>query len=232
MAAHEPFLPNHPYPSAVAHIAVRRQGFVVRRFMPATSSTALSCLLQEFLVNRSILLATMAAFLCLHSATAQALTDELPADVVTGLMPLTAYGIAYLKDDDEGKSQFLWSTGVSLVLNTALRVGFNQTSWGERPNGSPYGFPSGHAGFVTSSAAFLQDRYGWKYGLPAYLVVGYVSWVRVDTGHHRWRDVIAGTAVSYGVSKYFVSRQGTGPLSHLAPVIGSDLVGLSWQSSF
>ena len=171
----------------------------------------------------------MAALLWLYSATASAGAEQLSGDILTGVLPLTTYVIAHSKDDDEGKRQFLRSTGVSLLVNTSLRVAFNNTSWGERPNGSPYGFPSGHAGFVTSSAAFLQDRYGWKYGLPAYALVGYVSYVRVDTGQHRWRDVIAGVGVSYGISKLFVTPWNA---THIAPVIGPEFIGLRIERSF
>lgn len=177
--------------------------------------------------------AAMAVMLTLHSIPAAADDEysgsELSADIVTGLLPLTAYAITYFKDDREGGKQFLRSNAVSLVLNTTLRVAFNETSWGERPNGSPYGFPSGHTAFVVSSAAFLQDRYGWKYGLPAYALVGYVSYVRVDTDHHRWRDVIAGAALSWGVSKLFVTPE---KATHIAPIIGPEFLGLRWERSF
>jgi len=168
------------------------------------------------------------ALLCLHSLAAAA-SEQLPADIVTVLLPLTSYGIARYKGDVEGSKQFLRSTGASLVVNSSLRLAFNGTSWGERPNGSPYGFPSGDAGFVTSSAAFLQDRYGWKYSLPAHALVAYVSYVRVDTDHHRWRDVAAGAAVSYGISKLFVTPENA---THLAPVIGPDFLGMRWERSF
>jgi membrane-associated phospholipid phosphatase len=171
----------------------------------------------------------MMVLLCLYSGTAFALSEETSGDIVTGLLPLTSYAIAYYKDDDEGKKQFIRSNIVSLVVNSALRLAFEQTSWGTRPNGHPYGFPSGHAAFVTSSAAFLQDRYGWKYGVPAYVLVGYVTYVRVDTDHHRWRDVAAGAALSYGISKLFVTPQNA---THIAPIIGPDILGLRWERSF
>lgn len=180
-------------------------------------------------MKRFSLTAAMVALLCLNSSIAAAVSKELPADIVTGLLPLTSYAIAYFKGDDEGKNQFLRSNVVSLIATTTLRVAFNGTSWGERPNGNEYAFPSGHAAFVTSSAAFLQDRYGWKYGLPAYALVGYVSYVRVDTDHHRWRDIIAGTALSYGISKLFVTPQDA---THIAPVIGPGYLGLRWERSF
>lgn len=155
--------------------------------------------------------------------------SELSADLVTLALPLTTYGIAHYREDGDGEGQFLRSTGVSLLLNTSLRVAFNETSWGTRPNGSPYGFPSGHAAFVTSSAAFLQDRFGWRYGLPAYLMVGYVSYVRVDTDHHRWRDIGAAVALSMGVSRLFVTPHDA---TVLAPIVGPDWLGIRIGRSF
>lgn len=180
----------------------------------------------------SVLGAALAILLVLHAAPVAAgdqSNEELSGDIVTGSLVLGSYGITLLKDDDEGGRQFLRSTGVSLFVNTALRGAFNGTSWGKRPNGHDYAFPSGHTAFIMSSAQFLMDRYGWKYGLPAYAAVGYVSWVRVDTNHHHWRDIIAGAAVSYGISKLFVT-----PLDamHIAPVIGPDWLGLRWERSF
>lgn len=180
--------------------------------------------------------ATIAAALMLCPLTAPAAVDEdeytgqeLSADILTGLLPIATWGIARYKDDGDGEGQFLRSTAVSLVLNTSLRVAFNETSWGERPNGSPYGFPSGHAAFATSSAAFLQDRFGWKFGVPAYAVVGYVAWVRVDTDHHRWRDVVAGVALSMGVSRLFVTPHDA---THIAPIVGPDWLGMRIERSF
>ncbi len=154
---------------------------------------------------------------------------ELPGDIVTAILPFATLGVTWQKDDKEGAFQFLRSTGASLVVNSALRLAFNETEYGERPNGSPYGFPSGHVGFTTSSAAFLQDRYGWKYGVPAYAAVAYVAWVRVDTDHHRWRDVGAAALLSYGISKLFVTPENA---THLAPVVGPDFLGMRWQRSF
>jgi hypothetical protein len=177
--------------------------------------------------------AALAAILALASPPSAADDEysrsELSADLVTLMLPLTTYGIAHYKQDGDGEGQFLRSTGVSLLLNTSLRVAFNETSWGTRPNGSPYGFPSGHAAFVTSSAAFLQDRFGWRYGVPAYVMVGYVSYVRVDTDHHRWRDIGAAVALSMGVSRLFVTPHDA---TVLAPVVGPDWLGMRIGRSF
>lgn len=156
-------------------------------------------------------------------------TDELAADVITGTMPLAAFAIAHYKDDGAGEGQFFRSNAASLLLTTTLRVAFNETSWGERPNGNQYAFPSGHVAFVTAQAAFLQERFGWQYGLPAYALVGYVAWVRVDTDHHRWRDVVAGAALSMATAKLFVTPHDA---VHVAPMIGPDWLGLRIERSF
>lgn len=83
--------------------------------------------------------------------------------------------------------------------------------------------------FIVSGAAFLDERYGWHYGLSAYLLSAYVAYVRIDEGAHVARDVIAGAALSYGVARLFVTPE---PATHLAPVIGPDWLGLRWQRSW
>lgn len=177
---------------------------------------------------RLTLAAALAAMISLHGTPAQA-NPELPADIVMVLVPLTAYGIAQHKDDDEGKKQLLRSLGAGIVAHAISAAVFDRTSYGVRPNGRPYSFPSGHVQFVTSGAAFLQDRYGWRYGLPAYVAAAYVATIRVNTGHHRWRDVAGGAALAFGVSKLFVTPQNA---THLAPVIGPDFLGIRWRRSY
>jgi len=155
--------------------------------------------------------------------------DELAADIVTATLPLGAYAIAHYKDDGAGEGQFFRANAASIMLNTVLRVSFNETSWGERPNGNQYAFPSGHVGFVVTQAAFLQQRFGWKYGVPAYLLSSYVAWVRVDTDHHHWRDVIAAVAVAEFSTRFFVTPHDA---VHVAPIVGPDWLGLRIERSF
>jgi membrane-associated phospholipid phosphatase len=153
----------------------------------------------------------------------------LAGDIVTGLAPFVTFGIAYFKNDREGEIEWLRVTGVNEVLNTGLRVAFNQTSLGRRPDGSRYGFPSGHAGFVFSQAAFLQERYGWAYGGPALVLASAVSYIRVREDKHYWRDVISGGALAYGVALVTVTPYKS---LHLAPVVGPDWLGIRFQRSF
>jgi len=168
--------------------------------------------------------------LCLHSGTAAAaVKPEFPANVVMVGVPIAAYFIAGSKDDDEGQRQLLRSVAAGILVHAFIATAVNYTSCGERPNGGRHAFPSGHVALVTSGAAFLQDRYGWQYGLPAYALAGYVADVRVRTGHHRWRDAVGGLVVGWGTSKFFVT-----PLNatHIAPVIGPQFIGFRWERSF
>jgi len=112
---------------------------------------------------------------------------------------------------------------------SALRLGFNETSLGERPDGNDYGFPSGHVAFVMSGATFIEKRYGWKWGIPAYLAAASVAYVRVDEDKHHWRDVLASGALAYGVAMLTVTPKNA---IYLAPIIGPDFIGLRWSRSF
>jgi hypothetical protein len=174
-----------------------------------------------------IFAALLGALLCTPETARGA--NAISGHVVMSALPVSALAIAYFKDDTEGEKQWLRNLLANQLLNSLARLGFNETSLGERPNGNGYGFPSGHVAFAGSGAAFLEERYGWKYGVPAWMLVGYVAWVRVDNRDHHWRDVVAASALSYGVAKLFVTPENT---THLAPVIGPDFLGLRWQRSW
>lgn len=185
----------------------------------------------ENFMTRNLLICVIIAVFGLHALPAIAGDGPSVAatDILTAVVPLTGFAVAYFTDDIEGQKQWLRNTGVNQVLTTALRVGFNETSLGERPNGHPYGFPSGHQAFITSGAAFLGERYGWKWGTPAYAAAAYVAYVRVDEDKHHWRDVIASSAIAYGVALMTVTPENA---TYLAPVIGPDFLGLRWERSF
>lgn len=180
-------------------------------------------------MTRYLFVCLIVTTLGLHTTPAAAEPDVYSNDIVTAVVPLTALAVAYFKDDTEGEKQWLRNIVVNQVLTSALRIGFNETSWGERPNGKGYGFPSGHVAAVMSGAAFLGERYGWKWGAPAYLAGAYVAYARVEDDHHRWRDVIASTALSYGVALITVTPENA---TYLAPIIGPDFIGLRFGRSF
>jgi membrane-associated phospholipid phosphatase len=82
------------------------------------------------------------------------------------------------------------------VVTQSLTLGVKLLVRRERPDGSNQAsFPSGHASGTFATATVLQRHYGWKVGVPAYTVAGYVAASRMNEGKHYLSDVIFGAAV-------------------------------------
>jgi membrane-associated phospholipid phosphatase len=64
-----------------------------------------------------------------------------------------------------------------------------------RPNGDPHSLPSGHASTSFATATVLQNHYGWKLGLPAYIAATYSGVSRIYENQHWASDVVLGAAV-------------------------------------
>jgi membrane-associated phospholipid phosphatase len=155
--------------------------------------------------------------------------EVLAGDIATGVLPLATLITIWAKGDGEGAWQWFRNTTYTEVIVTGLRVAFNNTKYGERPNGHPYGFPSGHSGFVFSQAFFLQERYGWAYGVPAILIAGGISYIRVENDKHRWRDIIAAGVVAYPIALLTVTPDDA---TYIAPTFGPDWMGIRFGRSF
>lgn len=171
-----------------------------------------------------------ALLICLlRPSEAQCGSSAIVGHAVMSAIPVSAFAVTYFKDDPEGRKQLFRNVIVNQLITSIARVGFNETSLGERPTGNEYGFPSGHVSFAGAGSSFYSERYGWKYGVPAWLATGFVMNNRVQNNDHHWRDVIASAALSYGVGKLFVTPQDA---TYLAPVIGPGWLGLRFERSW
>jgi hypothetical protein len=129
-------------------------------------------------------------------------SEEKQADILMFALPATAYLMTLHKKDEPGAWALTKSLGVSAVSTLALNALIDKDS----PNGeSQHAFPSGHTTIAFSSAAFVQRRYGWRAGAPAYLAASYVGWLRIETDDHDAGDVIGGMAVGI-LSSYFFTK--------------------------
>jgi len=81
------------------------------------------------------------------------------------------------------------------LVGAAWTIAVKELVRRDRPEGTGYSFPSGHAATAFASATVLQRRFGWKAGIPAYAVASYVAASRVDMQRHYLSDVIVGAAV-------------------------------------
>jgi hypothetical protein len=124
-------------------------------------------------------------------------------EILRLMLPAAAGAIALGKHDEHGEWQLggseLIAEGGSLLLQELIEE--------ERPDKSDkHSFPSDSAAVAFSAASFLQIRYGWSYGLPAYAVAGFVGWSRVESKRHYWHDVLAGAVLGFAASEITAIR--------------------------
>ncbi|MDR8525312.1 phosphatase PAP2 family protein [Shewanella fidelis] len=123
-------------------------------------------------------------------------------DMLQILIPATGFFAAWMHDDLEGAKQLTYST-----LSTQVIVhGVKQAVGRSRPNESSWNsFPSGHTAAAFSGAAFLQSRYGAKWGVPAYAAATFVGASRIHGNRHYAGDVVAGASTAFLMNQLFVS---------------------------
>jgi hypothetical protein len=95
------------------------------------------------------------------------------------------------------------------LLGQAYAQALKFTVGRERPDGSnDHSFPSGHSASAFATATVLQRHYGWKAGVPATVVAGYVATARVHDNKHYLSDVIFGGAIGVAAQRTVMLRGG------------------------
>ncbi|MFG0455627.1 phosphatase PAP2 family protein [Shewanella mangrovisoli] len=145
----------------------------------------------------------LCAALLLFTGASWANSDDIETsgDVVHLLLPASALGATlFYEEGNEGSWQLLKAAVSSRVIVEGLKLGVSK----DRPDGSgDDSFPSGHTSDSFMAATFIQQRYGWQYGLPAYLAATYVGYTRVESDKHYLEDVLAGAAIGALAGWYF-----------------------------
>lgn len=78
---------------------------------------------------------------------------------------------------------------VTGVLTSILKASVSR----ERPDGSDhFSFPSGHTSTVFASAMVLQEFYGWKAGVPAFMLGALTAASRMQDNRHWLSDTVGG----------------------------------------
>lgn len=123
-------------------------------------------------------------------------------DVARYALPAGAAILALTHDDSAGLNQLLVSGVVTIGATYALKYAVDDT----RPNGGRRSFPSGHTAWAFAGAAFIHQRYGWQWGVPAEIAATAVAVSRVDGDYHRWRDVIASAVIAHTSAFFLVDH--------------------------
>jgi membrane-associated phospholipid phosphatase len=130
---------------------------------------------------------------------ARADTGERAGDIASILLPAGAAAGALLAKDGEGLVQLAQAFATTMAVVYVLKPTIDRT----RPDGGRHAFPSGHAASAFAGAAFLQRRYGWRLGVPACVLAGYVGYSRVESDRHHPTDVVAGAAIGIAANLVF-----------------------------
>ena len=97
-------------------------------------------------------------------------------DVGAVLLPVAGLTAVLIQKDWEGLKQGAFSALATAGVTYALKYSIRK----DRPDHSDrHSFPSMHTATSFAAAAFIQRRYGWKWGLPAYVLSTYVGWSRI-----------------------------------------------------
>jgi len=155
---------------------------------------------------RFVRAATVALLAALAGAkTTPADTVETLGDIGAIALPVSGLVAAAVHKDGPGARQLAEAYGAAMAVVLVLKPTIGR----QRPDGGGQSFPSGHSASGFAGAAFLQRRYGWPCGVPAYAVATFVAWSRVDAKRHWTSDVIAGGAIGIA-SNLLLTRRYSG----------------------
>jgi membrane-associated phospholipid phosphatase len=146
-------------------------------------------------------------------------------DVGAIALPVTGLAVAALHEDGKGVRQLAEAYAATMAVVYILKPTIDRT----RPNGGSQSFPSGHTASAFAGAAFLQLRYGWAWGAPAYAAATFVGYSRVHVKAHWTTDVLAGGALGIAGNLVFTRR------FHkvvVQPVAGRQTLGLALYASW
>lgn len=136
------------------------------------------------------------------STHAQNSEVETAGTLVLVALPATAAVTTLMLKDYEGMEQF----AAGFLINQFLTYTLKSAVRKERPDGDGFdSFPSRHTSTTFQSASFIQRRYGWKYGIPAYALASFSGFSRINGDKHDLVDVAVGAALGIGCSYIFTT---------------------------
>lgn len=153
----------------------------------------------------------------------------LSTDVAAVLLPVTAMVSTCVLKDWEGLKQGAFTAAAAVGSMLILKYSVREL----RPDRSNYhSFPSGHSTIAFASAAYIQRRYGWKVGIPAYALATYTAVGRVVSKKHHWWDVVAGAAIGTASAYIFTRPWAVKHDLAISPYADDISVGLAASFSF
>ena len=126
--------------------------------------------------------------------------------------PATHFGATSLwyflsaQNEDDVNRQRAWTMRTALSLTWVATMGHKLARNNETPNGKDYAWPSGHTSSSFTVASVLDEFYGPKVGIPAYVAASAVAYRMMDTGDHWASDVVFGATLGWVVGHTVAGR--------------------------
>ena len=182
--------------------------------------------LEKKILTAAIALVFLGSVVVVNPARAVDKDLQEAGDILQIALPITAFLSTYLYDDPEGRAQFSKSFLTSWATVYGIKFIGNKVRPGDidpQEEGN-LSFPSGHTMGAFAGASFLQTRYGWVWGLPAYFLAGLTGYSRINAEAHYFDDVIAGASIAMLSNWYYAN--GHPKKFYLLPRVGSNAYGL------
>lgn len=144
-------------------------------------------------------------------------------------VPLALYVAARMTDHD-GAAAFavtlLRTQTVNGILTRGLKLVPRPRPYQEVATLTKGSFPSGHTSAMFATATVIHRRWGWRGGLPAYLLASYVGATRLQNVHYL-SDVTFGAAlgIAAGLAVNLPSR-GTAISPTISPMVAPGVTGV------
>ena len=139
----------------------------------------------------------------------QHITEEALNVVGSPATHFAATGLWYaisVEELDEFNEERAWTMMTALSVTGVVTVGLKAIRDNETPNGKEWAWPSGHTASSFTAASVLDEFYGPKVGVPAYILASLVGWRMMDTGDHWASDVLFGATLGWVVGHTVADR--------------------------
>ena len=148
-------------------------------------------------------------------------------DLGQHLVPASALFFSLSKGDRVGAVQLVESYLVTL----GTVYGIKYSTCCTRPYGGKYSFPSGHTASAFVGTAYLSERYGTAYAVPAFAISTVVGYSRTQSHNHHMRDVVIGAFMAYIAAVMFTDPYQKKSLV-ISPLCEEGCRGVSFTKNF
>jgi membrane-associated phospholipid phosphatase len=141
----------------------------------------------------------------------------------------------------ESRDQFnrerAWTMMTAVSVTRVTTMALKAIRDNETPNGKNWAWPSGHTSSSFTVASVLDEFYGPKVGIPAYVLASLVGYRMADTGDHWASDVFFGATLGWVVGHTVAGKHKELELAgfRLLPYMGGadgPAVGISFVKQF